>query len=160
MVIIGIDPGKSGGIAVLRQFNNPKTSIHEMPLLPDNSIDCKNLHTLFVNILFQNEDTICFIEKSQPMPKQGVKGVFSYGVSYGLIKGALICAIIPYQEIPPQRWKKFFGLDSDKKKAVSFAIKLFPEFKDEFYTPRGRLLDGKAEALLIAEYGRRNLNND
>ena len=110
MVIIGIDPGKTGGIA----FYGNGITIFQMPLLPDGSIDCSDLYSKF--LMYKDYDKyICFIEKSQPMPKQGVKGVFSYGVTYGLIKGALICAGIPYQEVAPQTWKKYFNPFSRQK---------------------------------------------
>ena len=91
------------------------------------------------------------------MPGQGVKSMFNYGKSYGAVLASLDISKVPYQEIQPQRWKKEFNLiKKTKYDAAAVAAKLFPDLpKYIFYGPRGGLLDGRAEALLIAEYGRR-----
>ena len=57
--------------------------------------------------------------------------------------------------VSPQKWKKEFNLDSDKQKSIDTAKKLFPDV-NLFRTNRcTKEHDGMAEALLIAEYGRR-----
>jgi len=45
-----------------------------------------------------------------------------------------------------------------KVAAVQVAQRVFPMAAAQFVGPRGGLLDGRAEAALIAEYGRRVLN--
>jgi crossover junction endodeoxyribonuclease RuvC len=100
---------------------------------------------------------MCCLEKVGAMPGQGVTSMFNFGVSYGYIKGVLEANRIPYQEIPPQRWKKEFGLNSDKAASVEVCRKLFPDV-NLLATPRCRKPhDGMAEALLLAEYARRKL---
>jgi len=48
--------------------------------------------------------------------------------------------------VPPHVWKKALGLSQDKMDSILLAEKLTGE---SFRTPRGRLLDGQGEALLI-----------
>lgn len=161
MLWIGIDPGKQGAIAMIEGNQQQITgvTICDMPLLPNGEVNATQLH----NILIRKNSvlsTTCYVEKAQPMPKQGVVSVFSYGCGYGTILAILHLLYIPLQEIPASKWKKSFSLSKDKTESVTKAIELFPSFVSErnFYTPKGRLLDGRAEALLIAEYCRRMSN--
>lgn len=144
MIYIGIDPGQMGAIG----FISSRPDVEDMP---------KTISSLY-NLLKDQEPEayqyFCIVEQAQPMPKQGVKGVFTYGVGYGKLLAILEILQIPYQTIHPSIWKKEFSLiKKDKKASVKVAQQLFPGI--EFYTPRGRMLDGRAEALLLAEYARR-----
>ena len=94
------------------------------------------------------------------MPKQGVVGVFNYGIGYGAIRAALQIGMYPFQEITPMKWKKEFALiKKEKEDSVAVAHQLFPNaplFRDK----RGGgkvILHGRAEALLMAEYCRRRM---
>jgi hypothetical protein len=83
--------------------------------------------------------------------------MFSFGQSVGYIKGVLEANGIAYQEIPPQTWKKEFGLNTDKQKSIDVCRRLFPGVSLRA-TPRCTTdHDGMAEALLIAEYAKRKL---
>ena len=148
-LFIGIDPGKSGGIAVIedRQARTMPYSDEELK----KELDRVKLYDLSV------ADAVCCLEKGGAMPGQGVTSMFNFGVSYGYIKGVLEAYRIPYQEIPPQRWKKEFGLNSDKAASVEVCRRLFPDVS-LLATERCRKPhDGMAEALLLAEYARRKL---
>lgn len=143
---IGIDPGKSGGIAVIDEYTNERWTIPYS--------DEELIKTCFYVMEF---DSICCLEKVSAMPHQGVTSMFNFGKSYGYIKGVLEAFSIPYQEITPQKWKKEFGLSSDKTASVEVCKRLFPDV-DLLATPRCKKPhDGMAEALLMAEYARRKL---
>ena len=91
------------------------------------------------------------------MPGQGVASTFNFGANYGFIKGMLEAFEIPYQTIPPQRWKKEFGLSNDKAKSIEVCNRLFPNVS-LLPTEKSRVSnDGMAEAVLMAEYARRKL---
>jgi len=149
----GIDPGQKGAIAVVT-FDGEFTIV-DMPLMPDKkAVDVKKLYS-FVHYYMASSSCFLILEKAQPMPKQDVTGVFSYGLSYGKLLSTIEILEVPFQEVRPQKWKKEFSLKSDKKQSVDAALKLFPKAKDLLITKRGALKDGRAEALLMAEYGRR-----
>ena len=68
--------------------------------------------------------------------------------------------------VSAQKWQNHFGVSkprgskelwNTKTKAYKIATKLFP--KAQLTTKRGRVLDGRSDALLIAEYGRREAQN-
>ena len=91
------------------------------------------------------------------MPGQGVTSMFNFGKSFGYIEGVLQALQIPYQLISPRAWKKEFRLNSDKENSIEVGKKLFPQV-NLLATPRCKKEhDGIAEALLMAEFTRRNL---
>jgi crossover junction endodeoxyribonuclease RuvC len=95
------------------------------------------------------------IEAQQAMPGQGVTSMFSVGQRYGLLTGLLIGLQIPFEAVRPQAWMRALGIPpkADKRAHVERALSLFPTA--EVTGPRGGMKDGRADALLIAEYGRR-----
>ena len=146
-LFIGIDPGKSGGIAVIDEVCNTVNTA------PYSDEELRNTASSYS----RNNRVTCCLEKVSAMPKQGVTGMFNFGKSYGYIKGVLESFSIPYQEISPQKWKKEFGLTSDKTASVEVCRRLFPDV-NLLATPRCKKAhDGMAEALLMAEYARRKL---
>lgn len=149
-IYIGIDPGKSGGIACIDTesgicYTEPYSDKALIDLCRDESYSGNT------------ERIICCLEKVGAMPGQGVTSMFNFGASYGYIKGVLEAFRIPYQEIPPQRWKKEFGLNSDKATSVEVCRKLFPDVNLLATECSKKPHDGMAEALLMAEYARRKL---
>lgn len=148
-VSIGIDPGKTGAIAVmdddgilcLEQFN------------VDKYVD---VLSYVVQSTSAKDIKVC-LEKVGAMPGQGVVSMFNFGHNLGVIEGILSALRIPYQLVPPQTWKKEFSLTGDKAKSIEVCKKLFP-WVDLRATERSRKpSDGLAEALLMAEYARRKM---
>jgi len=150
--IVGIDPGKDGGVAVLDRSGDV-LQLSRMPLNSEKEIDACAL-TLFG----ETHEAFCYIERAFCMPMQSTTSTFTCGIGYGKLIAAIELKGIPYDEIRAQKWKKYFGLlKKEKIASVELATSIFPKIKHMLYTPRGRMLDGLAEALLIAEYGRRVL---
>ena len=147
-LFIGIDPGKSGGIAYVDT---------EQGFAGTEPYSDKALIDLCSQASHGRQEVICCLEKVGAMPGQGVVSMFSFGQSVGYIKGVLEAFRIPYQEITPQKWKREFGLTSDKAKSAEVCGRLFPDVS-LLATPRCKKAhDGMAEALLMAEYARRKL---
>lgn len=147
---LGIDPGKKGAAALLREDGSLVTA------LPFSEGNFLGLVDLILSLPDGPESVRCCLEKVHAMPKQGSVSMFSFGRSVGWITGVLDLAGIPYQEIPPQTWKREFGLNSDKQKSVDVCHRLFPSAP---LVPPGCRVpqDGMAEALLMAEFARRKL---
>ena len=147
-LFIGIDPGKSGGIACIDEKENFSFTV---------PYSDSALISLCSDAFNFGREVICCLEKVGAMPGQGVVSMFSFGQSVGYIKGVLESFRIPYQEITPQKWKREFGLTSDKAKSAEICGRLFPDVS-LLATPRCKKPhDGMAEALLMAEYARRKL---
>ena len=150
MIYIGIDPGKNGGIAILSD-TIPDVTVRvfsEDELLHI----CKTFRKTF------NEDCKCVLEKVNAMPGQGVVSMFNFGQNYGFIQGVLKAYEIPYELVTPQKWKKEFSCTSDKNTSIEVCKRLFPYVSLKATDRCRKDHDGMAEALLIAEYGRRHYN--
>lgn len=155
-IYMGIDPGKTGGIAFVTRGGRYLESIH-MPLTAGKEIDVKSIIFKIDEIIEKGTLAFCFIEKIQYPPKQSVKSTCTTCTGYGRILTILDMMDIKYEEVAPLKWKRNFSLiKKPKKDSVATAQKLFPKApKSCFYGPKGGLKDGVAEALLIAEYCRR-----
>lgn len=144
-VYVGIDPGKSGAMAILY----PNGSIETIPFNMVNYVDAIRGLTDY--------PVKCCLEKVGAMPGQGVVSMFNFGHNLGFIEGVLQSNSIPYQLVLPQTWKKEFSLSSEKAKSIEVCQKLFPK-ANLLATQRSRKpSDGIAEAILMAEYARRKL---
>ena len=142
MNFVGIDVGKHGGIAVIREDGSVVTSVF------DESTYRSVLRTL-------DDTSLVVVEDVHAMPKQGVTSMFNFGFNKGWIIGLLYACGIPTQLVSPQKWKRAFGLDNDKQKSIECAMRLYPN-ANLFATPRCKKPhDGIAEALLMAEYAKR-----
>jgi Holliday junction resolvasome RuvABC endonuclease subunit len=143
---MGIDPGQSGGIALIR--GTGKVLILET--MPSTERDI----WLLLKSLEELPHKV-YIEKVHAMPQQGVSSTFKFGVGYGGLRMALTAAGIPFDEVTPQLWQKALGVvkrakteskNDHKKKLLQKAQQLFPNVKITLKT---------ADALLLAEYCRR-----
>lgn len=146
MIYVGIDPGYKGAYAVI---DNAHVRVYPW----DDSLFVSDM-----NALRAMEDGImAAVEKVGARPGQGVVSMFNFGKNAGYIEGVLSALGIPYQLIPPAKWKKEYSLIGKDKNASIFACRhLFPELNLK-RTERCRTdNDGKAEAALIAEYARRH----
>ena len=162
MDIIGIDPGITGAVACI--YKNGTVAIWDTP-----SIEVKKgkkrkneyLPAEMAKLLFDLyggpdfDPMHAFIEQVGAMPNQGVTSMFNFGKGYGMWIGILAALEIPYTFVTPQKWKKELmqGM-SDKDASRLRAQQLYPTISDQLKLKKH---DGRAEAILIAEYGRRQL---
>ena len=84
--------------------------------------------------------------------------MFNFGKGFGLWLGILAGLGIPHTLVTPQAWKKEMmqGM-GDKDAARIRAQELFPHCVDSLSRKKDI---GRADALLIAEYGRRQMARD
>ena len=150
MVCIGIDVGKNGGFAVIYDEDN------YVAYPWDDKNFVAQMWDVFQTVESKERIITC-VEKVGSMPHQGVTSSFNFGKSAGFIEGVLNAIGIPYQLIPPQRWKKEFTLNSDKQKSIEVCESLFPRASLLPTERCKKKSDGMAEALLMAEYARRRL---
>lgn len=147
-MIVGIDPGKSGGIALISA--NGQASGIAMPII-GKDIDGHEL----ASILSNTQPSVVIIEKVGAMPKQGVTSTFTFGTGYGRLLGVCEALAIPYRLVTPQAWKKVVlaGTAKDKDAAIAFVKRAFPMVD---LTPGRKRVphDGIADAVCLAEYGR------
>lgn len=144
--VIGIDPGLTGAVAV----NGFRAAmVDDLPIV-EKQINPSALAEFFE---FQPEKSLIVIEQQQPMPRDGCKQSFRTGLNYGMLKAVAMLSGCRVEIIRANIWKKEFGLlKKDKDASRLKALELFPELADRLKLKKHH---GRAEALLIAEYGRR-----
>ena len=96
MKIIGIDPGLSGAIAILKK-NKVLSIFFDMPVMSEGKKNKKQLNSaqlvsLLKESIGDNEETVVVVEQVNAMPGQGVTSMFNFGQTFGAIKG--ICAAL------------------------------------------------------------------
>lgn len=141
MRVLGIDPGMSGAIAMFDGAFDP-----QFIRLDETEADISSILCSWIS----QQPCHAFIEKVHSMPKQGVASSFKFGKCYGFLRGLLIALRVPFEEVTPQRWQKEMECltKGDKNVSKARAQQLFPNVK---------VIHATADALLIAEYGRRTL---
>ena len=144
MIYIGIDPGKSGAIAIMKDGE-----------ITTNVFDETAYIGLLRCVAESKELAGCCLERVGAMPGQGVTGMFNFGMNFGFIQGALSAFEIPYELIRPQTWKKEFGITKDKNTSIQVCKRLFPNVNLLRTEKCTKPHDGIAEAVLMAEYARR-----
>lgn len=93
-------------------------------------------------------------EKANGGGRANGSAMFKFGMNFGAVKMALIAANIPFTEVTPSTWQRVMGIPSKSKSESK------PEFKRRIKKRAQELFRGNitlhtADALLIAEYGRR-----
>jgi crossover junction endodeoxyribonuclease RuvC len=151
MIYIGIDPGKAGGYA---SIGNDATTPEVHPW--DDYSFVAWLGEMNIYARDTGEGIVAAVEKVGAMPGNGSVSMFNFGQSYGFILGALMALNVPFQIVPPRRWKAEFGLNSDKAKSIEVCHRLFPGVSLRRTDKCRTDSDGMAESLLIAEYAHRH----
>ena len=146
--VVGIDPGATGGIALL-DTDAQLVDIADMPYL-DGLVAAPLLADLLRDHLLRCPGAVAWVEQAQAMPRQGVASTFRYGAGYGVILGVLGALDIPTFHIRPAVWKRTAGLHDDKAASRRRAIERWPAMAANFARARD---DGRAEAALIALHG-------
>jgi crossover junction endodeoxyribonuclease RuvC len=149
MILLAIDPGISGCLALLDEDNHHIDHL----FMPSTKIGKRNRvnGAAITRFLEQYKIDHCFIEAVHSMPGQGVSTTFSFGHSAGMVEGIVTGAHIPFTLITPQAWKKWAGLSGqDKDAARARAVQMFPDIMDLDYKGKGQAL---ADALLIGVFG-------
>ena len=149
---IGIDPGLTGAIAILK--DGEYLDLMDMPTTIKGGSGKVKYEVSATGILQflrakipAGEACKALIERVNSMPGQGAATVFSVGDSFGVARAVLASSGFAYTDVTPTVWKKHFGLSSDKEQSRALATKLFPTAELHLKKHHDR-----SEALLMARY--------
>lgn len=156
MIIIGIDPGKTGGVAVI----NDKGETLHTEVMGDSGWFIKFIK--WVRQQWHEQEIFVYLEKAQPVHGNGLVSMFSYADHFGELKGILKTLEMPFELIPPQTWTKEMHIGASlkfraKDKSRQIAQRLFPlvDLTDPDKPSSKKIHEGIMDARIIAEYGRR-----
>ena len=148
-MIIGIDPGFSGAIALL---SDDVLEVYDLPVkkVGNHNQICPYAFSLLI------PDGVSFgaVEEIGARPNQGIASTARFTYNAGILYGVLAAKGVPVVKVMPAVWKSALGLGKSKKDSLSLARKLFPSNKESF-----RLMkhDGRAEAALIAHFAKTSI---
>ena len=153
MLVIGIDPGLSGAIAILE--DKKVLNILDMPVMTEGKKNKRQINSAqLVNIIKKNiyktDEISVVVEQVNAMPGQGVTSMFNFGQTFGAIKGVCAALELPIFFIRPSKWKKYFELiNSSKDASRTKAIEMYPSLSDQLSKKKDV---NKSDAILIARY--------
>ena len=178
----GIDPGGSGGLAVLTAAGSATATTSSAVTMPATERDVWE----WVENCTPHDGSNVFavIEKVGGYAGDRASGgngpaMFKFGMSYGGLRMALVAAGIPFDEVTPQTWQKGLGIaprrphtktrevqikkgkNKGKWRTERYGGETDTEFKNRLKAkaqqlfPTVKVTLAVADALLIAEYCRR-----
>lgn len=156
-LILGIDPGASGGYAWLCARTGAPVEVGAMPETERDIFD--------VLQEFAPRTLRCYLEKvhSMPpnMPGNTSKNSFTFGQNYGFLRGVVISLGIPLIDVSPQKWKRSLGIQlgadvpkKDKRKLRKMRKNAAKALAQQSF-PTVKITHAVSEALLLAHYGRK-----
>lgn len=153
-LFIGIDPGAKGSLCLLDTATKQMEFMHT----PGGLVTSLEVYTwVCMNHLNHTINAIA-IENVHAIYGTSAKSNFNFGFNTGALHGIIGCTGIGLEMVQPKLWQKQCGIvfkpkmrPADKKKTVAaVALQLYP--KADIFGPKGGLLDGRADALMIAHY--------
>lgn len=162
MIVVGIDSGKTGAVACIGPH---RRLVFDMPMVNvmrgdrmRRDLDAYELAKALRMACPVDEKAVVYLEWLHARAQQGGSeernSMGSQGAmmeTFGGIRAVL--AVLRMRVVPtyPQSWKRVYDLDKNKTAARERAQQLFPDMQDQFKRVKD---DGRAEAMLIANFGR------
>lgn len=147
---IGIDPGKSGAMAVIWRDKTLQPT-----LIPYTGSLCYKAN--FDDLAAHGVRIVVERLFARPGKLSSAKANFELGRCMGELETMLAMVGLPFQEVTPQAWQKEFGISGDKQTHIDCVKRLFPGVSLKRSEKCVKDFDGYADALLMAEYARRHM---
>lgn len=172
MIVLGIDPGKSGGLALVRGSISERAVLVDCIDVPLPKGACDDLLDVRAILAFLQKTTpdVAYIERVTAMPSledekgerrgMGATSAFNFGGAVYTLRTCVVGMQIPLKRVEVVHWKKAHALSSKdadgnklgqrqvKERSRQRAIALFGE---SFFPNIGH--HNRAEAALIAWFG-------
>lgn len=155
MRIIGVDPGAYGALALV---DGPcLIAVFDMPILKIRrgktdkaEVDGYRLAAELAEFPGAHCGT-AYLEQVGGITGQSASAAFNFGRSCGIVEGVLKGSGARVEFVPPGTWKRFLRVNPGKDGSRAMAARFWPDKAHLFARVKD---DGRAEAALIAEYGR------
>lgn len=167
-VVCGVDPGVTGAICIW-DLESGRMQMFDMPTAHMDVGRGRNSRTRTITSAVklgalmsevQPRPDVAWLEDVASRPGQGVRSMFTFGRSVGIIEGVMGALAIPVFHVAPSRWTREFGVigksalhdGSAGRQPNSRAVarSAFPEYASLFERVKD---NGRADAALIAMFG-------
>lgn len=154
----GIDPGFAGAIAVMNAAGTT-ANVWDMPVTDakkdrQREIELYALRDIFAR-LRRLPDCYVGIEWPTTRPGEGAERCERFGRGKGYLEAFAFLKGLQYTKIAPNLWKGRLGLKGKEhaganQEAADAFESLYPQWAGLIRGPRGGILDGRLDALMIA----------
>jgi crossover junction endodeoxyribonuclease RuvC len=154
LIIIGIDPGAHGAVAMLDETGE-LLAVEDMPSLPEASGRVATNAPLLADLLARAKPKIVFCEFVAARPTDAKVAAFAFGRARGVIEGCAGALGVPIVFVAPRTWKRLADIPpgaEHKDLARTRAIAKWPH-RAELFRRKGDV--DRAEAALIGVAGLR-----
>lgn len=163
-LLMGIDPGFGGAIAVVDMDRGNLVDMIDMPLFQKPSAARESGHMNYLDVhklsslldLYAPHTALAVIEEPGAMPGQGLGSTFRFGHTCGQIHGVLAGHYIPTTPVKPAVWKSALALTDQKADSIVRANMEFPKFHALWALKKHH---DRAEAALLCVYARKYLDS-
>jgi crossover junction endodeoxyribonuclease RuvC len=157
MLILGVDPGIEGALALYDTTVEKIVSIWDMPtksiMVSGKARKAVCPHGV-VDMFRAIAATHAVIEKVGGIRGQSASAAFNFGAGYGAIMAAAAALDIEIDNPAPILWKAKLKVPAKKEFAIAKATEMVPYMRDQWPLKKH---DGRAEAAMLALYGRRHV---
>ncbi|CAB4195335.1 hypothetical protein UFOVP1299_5 [uncultured Caudovirales phage] len=174
MLVLGVDPGLHGALALYDSESRSILSITDMPIWiqPVGGKKREQLDELALMSLFRDYAmlgvSLAVIEKVGGIPGQSAPAAFNFGIA---VSPLIMCCRyegIPFERPTPQTWKPAMrvpgkrgsaalGAKDATQEIIAVADRMFPNDTSRWRGPRGGFMADRAEAAMLARYGAEHL---
>lgn len=162
MIVIGCDPGLTGAVTSLDHHGHLRASL-DLPTCPietagpnskvKRKIDARALRDVLRQLVPADEKAMFVLEDMQLLGGSSIQTMGALAHTRGVIEAVALLCDLDVRYVRPQAWKRFYGLGSDKKAALTLARQFWSGWT-EFARQKDH---NRAESALIARWGLRNL---
>lgn len=157
MLILGVDPGLHGALAWMDEVG-ALLRVEDMPVFEvmrgktaKREVNVPGLASLLSDFA----PDICFFEQTGGMEGDSAQSAYNFGRAAGAAEAAAKIAGARFEFVAPHVWKKAMGLiGTAKDQSRAKATNMWPGYAKTFAL---KTADGRAEAALLAEFGRLRL---
>jgi hypothetical protein len=149
---LGIDPGKSGAWALTLGDGTP-IWVADLPYV-DNLLDIRALTGEWRRLLGETPGETVTVAIEHPLARsmESPSGHLTSGINFGALRAScLLSGMVLFTPLPAT-WKQRMGLTANKETSRLMAQQLFPTMNPFL---KRKMDEGRAEALLLAEWRRR-----
>ena len=162
MLIIGVDPGLTGAISLLCSERG-LLECEDLPTCGNGQntgkmlrwIDVEKLQTMLsvwsARHAFAERSVHACIERPIPMPSMPSTTTASSFDTFGVVRALVTGKVAPncMTVVDPSRWKKMFGLHTDKDGSIACAKRLYPDAGASLARKKDH---NRAESILIGHW--------
>jgi hypothetical protein len=161
-LLMGIDPGLHGAVAVVDMDRRTIIDMIDMPLFQKPTEARKSGFFQFLDVhklsslldMYAPLVALAVLEEPGAMPEQGLSSTFRFGHVCGQIHGVLAGHYMPVAPVRPAVWKSALALSSIKDESRVRASMEFPAAKDLWQLAKQ---NDRAEAALLCTYAQKYL---